>query len=92
MIGYDSAFIGGSIALTSFKTEFDWARYSTEESDLIPENIVSCYQADAFFGAFFAYKSFNKSRKQNKIPSDPETQLLTAWLSVAEHISQKVLK
>lgn len=55
MIGYDSAFIGGSIALTSFKDEFNWKQYSTEQSDLISENIVSCYQAGAFFGAFFAY-------------------------------------
>ncbi|KAH8780705.1 general substrate transporter [Hyaloscypha finlandica] len=55
MIGYDSAFIGGSIALASFKTEFNWAQYSKAESDLISENIVSCYQAGAFFGAFFAY-------------------------------------
>ena len=55
MIGYDSAFIGGSIALASFKTEFNWAQYTPEESDLISENIVSCYQAGAFFGAFFAY-------------------------------------
>jgi MFS family permease len=55
MIGYDSAFIGGTIALTSFKDEFNWAQYSTHEKDLISENIVSCYQAGAFFGAFFAY-------------------------------------
>ncbi|PQE22913.1 quinate permease protein [Rutstroemia sp. NJR-2017a BBW] len=55
MIGYDSAFIGGTIALTSFKKEFDWASYSTEEANLISENIVSVYQAGAFFGALFAY-------------------------------------
>jgi MFS family permease len=55
MIGYDSAFIGGTLALESFKKEFDWAQYSVEQADLISENIVSCYQAGAFFGAFFAY-------------------------------------
>jgi MFS family permease len=55
MIGYDSAFIGGTIALTSFKNEFDWSSYSTEEANLISENIVSVYQAGAFFGALFAY-------------------------------------
>ncbi|PQE24315.1 quinate permease protein [Rutstroemia sp. NJR-2017a BVV2] len=55
MIGYDSAFIGGTIALTSFKKEFDWSSYSTEEANLISENIVSVYQAGAFFGALFAY-------------------------------------
>jgi MFS family permease len=55
MIGYDSAFIGGTIALNSFKSEFNWSQYSTTEANLISENIVSLYQAGAFFGAFFAY-------------------------------------
>jgi len=55
MIGYDSAFIGGTLALASFQSEFNWSQYTAEESDLISENIVSCYQAGAFFGAFFAY-------------------------------------
>lgn len=55
MIGYDSAFIGTSISLPSFKTEFDFARYTTSEANLISANIVSCYQAGAFFGAFAAY-------------------------------------
>ncbi|KAI9735845.1 MAG: hypothetical protein M1834_001310 [Cirrosporium novae-zelandiae] len=55
MIGYDSAFIGGTIALDSFQTEFNWDQYSDSEANLISANIVSCYQAGAFFGAFFAY-------------------------------------
>lgn len=55
MIGYDSAFIGGAIALTSFQNEFSWSQYSRSQADLISANIVSCYQAGAFFGAFFAY-------------------------------------
>ncbi|KAH6671692.1 general substrate transporter [Halenospora varia] len=55
MIGYDSAFIGGTLALTSFKNEFNWKQYSTAEANLITENIVSLYQAGAFFGALGAY-------------------------------------
>ncbi|KAF5868277.1 putative mfs quinate transporter protein [Botrytis fragariae] len=55
MIGYDSAFIGGTIALSSFKSEFNWSQYSADEALLISENIVSLYQAGAFFGALFAY-------------------------------------
>ncbi|KAH8807517.1 general substrate transporter [Xylogone sp. PMI_703] len=54
MIGYDSAFIGGSIALGSFKSEFDWPK-DKSKSDLLSANIVSLYQAGAFFGSFFAY-------------------------------------
>ncbi|THU92999.1 general substrate transporter [Dendrothele bispora CBS 962.96] len=55
MIGYDSAFIGTSISLTSFKKEFDLVSKSTTEFNLISANIVSLYQAGCFFGAFFGY-------------------------------------
>lgn len=55
LIGYDSAFIGGTLALSSFEDEFQFDRLSTSKVDLISANIVSCYQAGAFFGALFAY-------------------------------------
>ncbi|ETI27832.1 hypothetical protein G647_00281 [Cladophialophora carrionii CBS 160.54] len=55
MIGYDSAFIGGTLALPSFKDEFHFERLSKSAVDLTSANIVSCYQAGAFFGAFLAY-------------------------------------
>lgn len=55
MIGYDSAFIGGTIALDSFKDEFGLNHLSKSANALKSANIVSCYQAGAFFGAFFAY-------------------------------------
>ncbi|KAJ3726380.1 general substrate transporter [Lentinula guzmanii] len=55
MIGYDSAFIGTSITLASFKTEFSLTTKSTAELDIISANIVSMYQAGSFFGAIFGY-------------------------------------
>lgn len=55
MIGYDSAFIGTTISLDSFKSEFHFDTMSDPTKNLISANIVSCYQAGAFFGAFFAY-------------------------------------
>jgi len=55
MIGYDSAFIGGTLALDSFTTEFHFDKLSDSKVSLLKANIVSCYQAGAFFGAFFAY-------------------------------------
>lgn len=54
-IGYDSAFIGGTIALDSFKDEFQFENCSMSEVDLFKVNIVPCYQAGAFFGALAAY-------------------------------------
>ncbi|KIY64929.1 general substrate transporter [Cylindrobasidium torrendii FP15055 ss-10] len=55
MIGYDSAFIGTSISLNSFKTEFDLLTKSKTELGLISANIVSMYQAGCFFGAIIGY-------------------------------------
>lgn len=50
MIGYDSAFIDGTLALNSFKSEFNWSQHSDHEANVISENIASLYQAGAFFG------------------------------------------
>lgn len=54
MIGYDSAFIGTTLALESFKDEFNFDEMSRSKQDLMNANIVSLYQAGAFFGSFFA--------------------------------------
>lgn len=55
MIGYDSAFIGTTLALPSFQEEFHFDKKTTAEKNLLSANIVSLYQAGAFFGAFLAY-------------------------------------
>lgn len=55
MIGYDSAFIGTSISLPSFKSEFSLTDKPIDEFNLISANIVSMYQAGCFFGAFIGY-------------------------------------
>ncbi|CAN8100984.1 unnamed protein product [Discula destructiva] len=57
MIGYDSAFIGTTLSLASFKSEFSLNALSTSQLNLISANIVSVYQAGAFFGSLFAYVS-----------------------------------
>ncbi|KAH8881472.1 quinate permease [Thozetella sp. PMI_491] len=55
MIGYDSAFIGTTLALPSFTAEFNFKAYSADQLALTQANIVSVYQAGAFFGSLFAY-------------------------------------
>ncbi|KAI9659954.1 MAG: hypothetical protein M1821_001306 [Bathelium mastoideum] len=55
MIGYDSAFIGTTLALPSFTKEFHFASYSKDALALLQANIVSVYQAGAFFGSLCAY-------------------------------------
>jgi hypothetical protein len=44
MIGYDSAFIGTTLALPSFKHEFHFGELSTSAVNLLNANIVSCYR------------------------------------------------
>jgi sugar porter (SP) family MFS transporter len=55
MIGYDSAFIGTTLALPTFVEEFNFAALSKSQLALVQSNIVSVYQAGAFFGTLFAY-------------------------------------
>lgn len=55
MIGYDSAFIGTTLALPSFTEEFKFDTYSENSLALLKQNIVSVYQAGAFFGSLSAY-------------------------------------
>ncbi|KAF2653278.1 general substrate transporter [Lophiostoma macrostomum CBS 122681] len=57
MIGYDSAFIGTTLALDSFSDEFKFKEMSADHLALVKANIVSVYQAGAFFGSFGAYAS-----------------------------------
>ena len=59
MIGYDSAIIGTTLALPSFVSEFRLGakQISATELALTKANIVSVYQAGAFFGALGAYVS-----------------------------------
>ncbi|KAJ6145026.1 hypothetical protein N7470_008921 [Penicillium chermesinum] len=45
MIGYDSAFIGTTLALDSFKEEFNFTAMDESATNLLSANIVSCYQA-----------------------------------------------
>ncbi|KAJ7230403.1 general substrate transporter [Mycena pura] len=52
---YDSAFVGTSISLASFKDEFGLTTKSTSEFNFISANIVSMFQAGCFFGAFLGY-------------------------------------
>ncbi|GAA5852824.1 hypothetical protein JCM9279_006196 [Rhodotorula babjevae] len=55
MIGYDSAFIGTSIALPSFKKEFGLLTKTPKEFAAISSNIVSTYQGGCFFGSLLGY-------------------------------------
>lgn len=68
MIGYDSAFIGTTLALPAFVKEFSFDAMSPDHLAMVKANIVSVYQAGAFFGSFFAYPTaFYLGRKPSLI-------------------------
>ncbi|KAH8892793.1 putative sugar transporter [Thozetella sp. PMI_491] len=52
MFGYDSAFIGSTMSLTSFVKSFD---LNGPDATSLSSNITSTFQAGAFFGAIFGY-------------------------------------
>lgn len=55
IIGYDAGFIGGTISLASFQDEFGFGQMSANERTSILSNVVSVFQAGAFFGAILMY-------------------------------------
>lgn len=55
MYGYDSAFIGGTLALPSFKSSYGLDTASTSQAASLSSNIVSTFQGGAFFGVIFGF-------------------------------------
>ena len=80
MIGYDSAFIGTTLALPSFVSEFRLGAKQISAADLAltKANIVSVYQAGAFFGALGAYVSSHYLGRKKS---------LLVWTSIVSHLS-----
>jgi sugar porter (SP) family MFS transporter len=56
-VGYDTAVIGGTMALDSFRADFDLADMEQSQRDTIQGNIVSTFQAGCFFGALLTFPS-----------------------------------
>lgn len=55
IIGYDGGFIGGTVALDSFKQEFGLDNMSKSHADFIVSNVISVFHAGCFFGALISY-------------------------------------
>ncbi|KIR39152.1 MFS quinate transporter QutD [Cryptococcus deuterogattii 99/473] len=53
--GYDGAFMGTTIARSSFKAYFGLDTLSSGEYANVSSNVTSCFQAAAFFGAAFSW-------------------------------------
>ncbi|KAK1622321.1 hypothetical protein BDP81DRAFT_455530 [Colletotrichum phormii] len=55
LVGYDTSVIGGTMALDSFRQDFDLADSSPVVRDTLQGNIVSTFQAGCFFGALLMF-------------------------------------
>lgn len=55
IIGYDAGFIGGTVSLASFEDEFGLSSMSADAEAQIAANIVSVFQAGAYFGCLLFY-------------------------------------
>ncbi|RYP34494.1 hypothetical protein DL767_004270 [Monosporascus sp. MG133] len=55
LIGYESAFFGTTLALPSFTQEFKFDTYEENDLAMLKQNLVSVYQAGAFFGSLAAF-------------------------------------
>lgn len=55
MIGYTTSFIGTTVSLESFQDEFGLSSMGSSQRSLIQANVVSLFQAGAFFGSIFSY-------------------------------------
>jgi MFS family permease len=55
MFGYDSAFIGGTMSLPSFKNRFHLSTTNGTQLASLKANIVSTFQAGCFFGVILCY-------------------------------------
>lgn len=60
MYGYDSAFIGGTLGLPSFQRAFGLENRDADELASLSSNIVSTFQAGAFFGCIIGFFSAEK--------------------------------
>jgi sugar porter (SP) family MFS transporter len=54
-MGYDTAVIGGTMALDSFRHDFGMLDMEQKDRDTIQGNIVSTFQAGCFFGALVTF-------------------------------------
>lgn len=55
IIGYDGGFIGGTVALPSFKKEFGLDKMTKAHADFVVSNVISVFHAGCFFGALISY-------------------------------------
>ncbi|KAJ4353526.1 uncharacterized protein N0V89_005256 [Didymosphaeria variabile] len=82
-MGYDTAVIGGTMALQSFIRDFGWEDVSTGTRNTIQANIVSTFQAGCFFGALLTFPIAEKFGRKRTVMLAGLVFLLGAALQTA---------
>ncbi|KAH6889730.1 general substrate transporter [Thelonectria olida] len=80
LFGYDSAFVGTTIARASFKTDFN---INPDHAADISSNITSAFQAGAFFGAIFCFLITEKVGRKWALQSNVVVFLIGAIIMTA---------
>ncbi|KAF2758324.1 sugar transporter [Pseudovirgaria hyperparasitica] len=84
-MGYDTAVIGGTMALDSFKRDFGLNGRSQFERDTLQGNIVSTFQAGTFFGALLTFPLGERYGRKNAIIGAILTFLVGGTIMTASH-------
>lgn len=86
MYGYDSAFIGGTLSLPSFKAKFGLADKSASAAATLSSNIVSTFQGGAFFGAIIGFFGAEKFGRRPVIMASSVIFVVGVILQMIGHI------
>jgi MFS family permease len=66
-VGYDTSVIGGTMALDSFKRDFGLDIEDQDTIDTLLGNVVSTFQAGAFFGSLLSFPLAEKIGRKKSI-------------------------
>ncbi|KAK1689551.1 quinate permease [Colletotrichum godetiae] len=84
-MGYDTSVIGGTMALDSFRRDFDLADSSPVVRDTLQGNIVSTFQAGCFFGALLMFPMAEWLGRKKAIMISALVFLVGGTLMTASH-------
>ncbi|KAL5115148.1 hypothetical protein ACEQ8H_006984 [Pleosporales sp. CAS-2024a] len=90
-MGYDTAVIGGTMALNSFQRDFKMSSMAKTQRDTTQGNIVSTFQAGCFFGALFAFPFAEKIGRKKTMMIASSVFLLGGTLMTASRGSLNMI-
>ncbi|KAI0007685.1 sugar transporter [Xylariaceae sp. FL0662B] len=84
-MGYDTSVIGGTMALDSFRRDFNMENTSAGDRDTLQGNIVSTFQAGCFFGSLLTFPLAEKIGRKRAVIAASVVFLIGGALMTAAH-------